>query len=257
MKKIILLLIVGTMSLLGWAQKSIKTLDYIFLNDGNTIETRIIRVNNNTLYYTDPKTFQIVEISLDKVRDYEFNDGFFETDQTGEMKHAEVVILDGYTKDEIYRAIKDWFFLNSRKRFDGIIMEDSEYSIILGTISTPNYLKLDFVTVMSFLADDVEIISYFLNYDVHIRVKENRFKIEIENFTIQSDTYTCNKLLPKIYEKRRTKEGIATIHLDEIMTIKKMISDQILSISDHCKLVRLNDTFHNQIVKESLSDDLW
>jgi hypothetical protein len=99
------LIIVLSSSVFTWVQAQQKTLDCIFLNNGNTIPTRIIRVNNNAIFYTDTVSFQITEISRDLVRDYEFNDGFFITNQYGEMEHSEVIVVEGFSKNEIYRAI--------------------------------------------------------------------------------------------------------------------------------------------------------
>lgn len=259
MKKVILISLI-TLLFINSAnsQEQVKTLDYIFLKDGNTIETRIIRANNRKIYYTHPETFQITEVDMDEVKDYEYNDEYFYTNDLGELEHSEVVYLESYRKDEIYRAILDWFIVNSRHTENGIVLEDNEYFIILGRISTPNYLKMDFATVMSLIDDNPNsYVSYSFNYDVNIRVKDNRFKIYINNFRIQNNALVYDKLLTRAYDKRKLKDGTTTIHMREITDIKNMIREQIDNIRNHCEDVRKFDTFHSRVIKAALVDDDW
>ena len=131
-------------------------------------------------------------------------------------------------------------------------------SILLGAVNTDHYIKMDFLTVMSALDSDASTNnSYTLRYDVNVRIKDNRFKIYITNFAIQSDLIIYGKALNRTYEKRKSKDGAVTIHGKEIETIKNMIKTQILEIKDHCEYVRKFDTFHNRIVKQALMDDDW
>ena len=253
------LLVIGFLTILFdvFSQEPAKTRDIIYLVNGETIETRIIRVNKKNIYYYDPKTFGIVDIKRDKVKKYEFNDEFFQTNLIGELDHREVVWVEGYKKDEIYRAIKDWFLVNSRRYGGGVFLEDTAHRILLGTINTSNYLKMDFITVMTILSDKYNVQTYSLYYDVNVRIKDNRFKIYITNFEIKNNNNVYEKPILRSYEKRKTKEGVITVHGTEIINLEKMIATQISEIKEHCKEVRLNDTYHNQIVKQALMDDNW
>jgi hypothetical protein len=226
------------------------------LENGKTIETRLIRVNKRHIYYHDPKTFEIIDIKRDKVQKYEFNDEFFQTNTIGKLEHKEVVKIEGFNSNEIYRAIKDWFIVNS-KRIGGAYLKDPENYILLGTINTSEYLKMDFATFISLMDEDQQIQTYSLYYDVNVRAKNNRFKIYITNFEISSNNSIYDKALLRSYEKRKTKEGINTVHGTEILNLKKMIANQITEIKEHCELVRKYDTYHNRIVKQALLDDDW
>jgi len=257
MKRLTLLFSFLYFTLIVFSQETLKTRDIICLENGDTIETRIIRVNNRKIYYYHPETFKISEISRDKVQNYYFNDDFFQTNKIGELQHSKVVKMEGFNKDEIYRAIKDWFFVNSRNIGDGIILDDPEHFILLGVINTSDYFKLDFLTVLSFVDDNPQINTYTLRYNVNIRIKDNRFKVYITDFAVQSNMTIYDKLLKRTYEKRKTKGGDITIHGREIMNIKEMITNQISKIKEHCLLVQLNDTYHNRIVKQALMDDDW
>lgn len=240
------------------SQEPTKTLDIITLKNGEIIETRIIRVNKRKLYYYEPKTFELIDVDRDEVLEYEFNDEYFKTNAFGELEHKEVVSVPGYSKGEIYRAIKDWFFINARGITNPFLIDDEINSIVLGTVYTGDYIKMDFLTVMSAMDNDPNTNNtYTLKYDVNVRVKDNRFKISITNFAIQSDIIVHGKMLNRTYEKRKTKEGASTIHGREIETLKNMIKTQILEIKDHCEYVREFDTFHNRIVKQALLDDDW
>ena len=257
MKKALLLIVLVTSSIISFSQEKQKTLDIIYLTNGESFETRIVRVGKKDIYYLHPKTYDTIERSLDELRDYEFNDTFFQTNSLGFLEHKKVVWLDGYNKDEIYRAIKDWFVMNSRGFGDGIYLDDSEHLIILGYVNTPNYFKGDFVSVMSLLDDNPQTNTYTLKYSVNVRVKDDRFKVYITDFSIQSNTSVYEKMLKKSYEKRKTKKGALTVHGKEINSLKKMITEQIAEIRDHCESVREYDTFHNRVVKYALEDDDW
>ncbi len=257
MKRLTLFLSLLYFTLSVSSQETLKIRDIIYLKNGETIETRIIRVNNRKIYYYHPKTYKISEISRDKVLKYDFNDDFFQTNKIGNLQHSEVIKMDGFNKDEIYRAIKDWFFVNSRSKSDGIFLDDSEHLILLGLINTSDYIKLDFLTVLSAFDDNPQTNTYTLRYNVNLRIKDNRFKVYITEFAVQSNMTIYDKLLKRTYEKRKTKDGVITIHGREIENLKTMITKQISEIEEHCKLVRLNDTYHNRIVKQALMDDDW
>lgn len=240
-----------------YSQDTKKTLDIIYLTNGDIIKTRIIRVNNRKFYYTDPITYDISEISRKKVSNYEFNDDFFQTNLLGKLDHREVVRVDGYSKEEIYRAIKDWFLINARRFGNGIFLEDTTHRIIMGSVSSAEYLKMDFVTVLTMVSDEDPLQTYSLVYDVNVRIKDNRFKIYTMNFEINGNSVIYEKALFRSYEKRKTKDGINTIHATEIKELKDMISHQINQIKKHCEIVRQNDTYHNRVVKQALEDDDW
>lgn len=257
MKKQILLLLLFVSSLVLLSQEKEKTLDIIYFKDGKTIETRIVRVTNRKMYYHDPNTMEIVETHLKNIDNYEFNDEFFQTNLMGKLVHKEVVWVDGYKKDEIYRAIKDWFQVNSRKFGSGIFLEDTAHFIIAGNVNTAEYLKLDFITVLTAMDNESDLQAYTLYYDVFVRIKNNRFKIYIMDFEISNNNTVYDKPLLRSFEKRKTKDGIVTVHGNELKKLKDMIKGQIDQIKNHCELVRLNDTYHNQIVKQALQDDDW
>lgn len=257
MKKLMLIVSFLYITLHVFSQEPTKTRDVIYLENGNTIETRIIRVSKRNIYYYHPKTFEIVDIKREKVTKYEFNDEFFQTNLIGKLDHREVVCVEDYKKDEIYRAIKDWFVVNSRRYGGGVFLEDTTHRILLGTVNTSNYFKMDFITVVSAMSTDYDVQTYSLYYDVNVRIKDNRFKIYITNFEIKNNNNIYEKPLLRSYEKRKTKEGVITVHGTEIINLKKMIAIQIYEIKEHCELVRKNDTYHNRIVKFALSDDDW
>lgn len=257
MKRQIIILILLSTTLLLSSQEIQKTKDIIYLTNGKTIETRIIRVNNRKIYYYDPNTYAIIDISKKNVKKYEFNDDFFQTNRQGKLDHREVVRIEGFYKDEIYRAIKDWFQVNSRRYGSGVFLEDTTHKIIMGNVNTAEYMKLDFITVMTAISDENDLQTYTLYYDVNVRIKDNRFKIYIMDFEISSNNSIYDKPLLRSYEKRKTKVGVNTIHGTELKNLKEMIKRQIAEIKNHCELVRLNDTYHNQIVKQALKDDDW
>ena len=258
MKKLLLLItVLFFCTFYAFSQDPIKTLDIIYFENGDIVETRIIRVNRRDIYYYHPKSFEIIEVSRDKVKNYEFNDTFFKTNEIGKLEHREVVKVEGFNKDEIYRAIKDWFFVNSRAYYNGILLEVPEHLIIAGALNTSDYFKADFISMMSIISNESDVQTYTLTYELFIRAKNNRFKIYITNFAIQSNINVYEKLLTKAYEKRKTKLGATTIHYDEIEGLKEMLTAQIGKIKDHCELVRLNDTYHNRIVRLALQDDNW
>ena len=257
MKNLFLITSLFFIPFIVFPQEPTKTLDIIYLNNGQIIETRIIRVNNRKVYYYEPKTFELIEIDRDEVKNYEFNDEYFKTNTIGKLEHIEVVRVDGYNKDEIYRAIEDWFIMNSRTYLNGIFLDDKENFILAGKLNTSSYLKADFITVMSAMSNESDVQTYSLTYNLYIRVKDDRFKIYITDFGIQSNLNVYEKLLTKTYEKRKTKEGATTIHSDEINDLKTMLKAQIEEIKGHCVLVRENDTYHNRLVKMALLDDDW
>lgn len=240
------------------SQINTKKLDYIFLKNGDTIATRIARVTNKKVFYfKTPYTFEIKNISKDEIKTYEFNDDFFQTNSIGNLAHTEIVNVDGYRKDEIYRAIKDWIIVNSKSHYGNIRLQDQEHFILLGTINTPEYFKNDFITAMSVLNDQSVVQTYSLQYDLIIRIKDNKFKIYISGFSIDGKITDADKLLKSIYKKRYARDGGQTINAEEIMRLKKMITQQIQNITNHCKLIRKEDEFHKQVVKYSLMDDDW
>ena len=256
MKQLCIFLVL--ISTVAFSQKNNKTRDIIYLKNGEIISSRIIRVANRNIYYYNPKTFQITKILLDKVDNYEYNDEFFKTNSLGKMEHKEVVFMLGYNKDEIYRAIKDWFIINSRKYFDGVYLEDPEHFILYGIIHTQGYLKFDLLTFMSAIDDNSEEIrTYYLKYDVRIRIKDNRFKIQITNLEIDNNQDLYVKSLKDIYDKRKTKMGEITESGLEIKKLKDFINTQIGEIEYHCELIKLNDTYHNNVIRLMLADDDW
>lgn len=257
MKTLIIIISFFFIPILLLSQEPVKTLDIIKLKNGEIIETRIIRVNNRKIYYYEPKTFELIDVDRDEVINYEFNDEFFKTNDIGKLEHIEVVSIDGFSKDEIFRAIEDWFFVNSKTIYNSIFLKDKEHFILAGKLNTPNYLKADFLTVMTMISNKNDLQTYSMIYRIFVRVKDNRFKIYITNFGIQSNMNEYDKLLTRTYEKRKTKEGATTIHSDEINDLKIMLRAQIDEIKKHCELVRINDTYHNRIVKQALSDDDW
>jgi len=147
--------------------------------------------------------------------------------------------------------------MNSRTYLNGIFLDDKENFILAGKLNTSSYLKADFITVMSAMSNESDVQTYSLTYNLYIRVKDDRFKIYITDFGIQSNLNVYEKLLTKTYEKRKTKEGATTIHSDEINDLKTMLKAQIEEIKGHCVLVRENDTYHNRLVKMALLDDDW
>lgn len=240
------------------SQVNSKTLDYIYLKNGDSIITKIARVTNKKIFYfKTPVTFEVKAILKEKVKGYQFNDEFFQTNEQGNLGHNEVVSVEGYRKDEIYRAIKDWIKINSRSFYGGIRLEDEEHFIFLGTINTPDYLKNDMVTLMSAIDDQPGIQTYSLKYDITIRIKDNRFKIYISYLRIEDKVFNSDKFLRRLYETRCEKDGQQTIQEKEIMRLKSSITKQIQDIRHHCESIREEDEFHRKVVSYILMDNDW
>ena len=180
MKEILLIISFVMITLNMFSQEPSKSLDVIYLNNGEIIETRIVRVNKRKVYYYDPKTYGIVEVSKEDVKDYEYNDEYFKTGVSGNLGHSEVVKISGFSKGEIFRAINDWFFVNSKGLANPLLIDDDVNFILLGAVNTNEYIKMDFLTAMAVLDDDPSTTNnYSLRYDVYVRVKDNRFKVFI------------------------------------------------------------------------------
>lgn len=240
MKKIIFLFIFLCISTSAFTQ---RLLDIITLNNGESIECNIIRVNDKSLYYqllTPP--FEINKLSLDEVEKYEFNNMYFQTNPFGILEHSEVIELNGFSQDQIYRALKDWFFINPKRLFDGAYIEDNENFILYGS-----------VTIHDFWNDNI-IYSYIISYDVIIRAKNNKFKIILNNFVMKMPK---RKTLKNLYETRYYKDKTFDPAYQELIKLEFRLKEQIASAENHCKYIADKDTFKESIIKYMLSNDNW
>lgn len=240
------------------SQEENKPRDIIYLKNEDVISTQIVRVGANKIHYYDPETFEIVNIRLKDVEDYEFNNYYFYTNAEGRMEHSRVVNLSGYNSDEIYRAITEWFTINSLFFFNGIYFEDYENNIIIGHISTDEYFKLDFWSFMSLIDDkENELWTYSISYYIKVRIKDERLKIYISDFDISNNETFEIKTLKDIYGKRKTVLGEKTESGSEISNLIESLNIQIAEIRDHCEIVRNRDIYYEKIVSEMLVDDDW
>lgn len=232
--------------------------DAMFLKNGDTINSQIVRVATNNIFYIDPVFDNITKIDKEKVLDWEFNNSTFYTNLDGKLEHSQVVELKGYSIDEIYRTIKDWFTINSSTYFDGYFFEDPANKIIIGQLSTDEYFKNDFISILSTLdGNRFTNREYRTSFTIKVRIKEERLKIYITDFFITNNQTEEKETLKYIYGRRRSRTGEVTESGEEVYRIVESLSKLINVISDHCKFVRIRDEYFDSEVNKLLLDDVW
>ena len=240
------------------SQEENKPRDIIYLKNEDVISTQIVRVGASKIHYYDPETLEIVNVRLKNVKDYEFNNYYFYTNAEGRMEHCRIVNLSGYNLDEIYRAVTEWFTINSSIYFNGIHFEDYENNIIIGHLNTDKYFKLDFWSFMSLIDDkEYEFRTYSISFYIKVRIKDERLKIYLSDFDISNNETSEIKTLKDIYGKRKTVLGIKTESGSEISNLIKGLNIQIAEIGDRCEIIRNRDIYYEWIVSEMLVDDDW
>ncbi len=235
--------------------------DSITLHSGEAFACDIYRVGNKNVYFVNHEGAPVIKIPLNEVYSYEFNNDFFQTNQQQELEHSQIIQLEGFKAHEIYRGLEDWFYINSNELFGGVYFADEQEMIIYGTVSTRDYLRLDWVSFFQAFSvavgEDTNIEDCSLYYDVFVRVKPGRFKIIASNFVVKRNQVRTKINLNSLYEKRRTKSGANTAKHKEIEKLKGFLEDQIKTISIHCESVQENDTYKADIIELMLDDDDW
>ena len=235
--------------------------DSLTLTYGEPFACVIYRVGAKNIYFAEQEGMPINKMSLEEVSSYEFNNDFFQTNKQNQLAHSQVIFLENFKAHEIYRGLEDWFFNNSNELFGGIYFADEQEMIIHGTVSTRDYLRLDWVSVFQGISiaigEDSEIEDCSLYYDVVVRVKPGRFKIIATNFAVKRNHLRTKFNLTNLYEKCHTKSGERTSKYREIEKLKGFLKDQIASISTHCENIKSHDVFKEDIIKLMLEDDDW
>ncbi len=232
--------------------------DIVTLVDGTKMECRIVRVGSKTLYYHGTRDTKINKVKMDEVTDYEFNGVILGTGPTGRLEHTKVVEVAGFSKDEIYRALEDWYIVNSRRLYDGVYIADYKHSAIRGTFSTNGILPLQLdVILAAFSASGQGDENTYFNYDVMVRAKDGRFKVIFTNFRVENEAMKMSKTLKEVYGKKRHKNGDVTMVGLEIAKMQDYIKAQIKAVSGHCEYVRQYDTLRGAFIRYITIDDDW
>ena len=202
--------------------------------------------------------YEIKKLSLDGVKTYEFNDMFFQTNVNGILEHEEVIELDGFSQIQIYRALKDWFFVNSKKLIAGAYFEDNKNLILYGSVSTKVYWNLNIQSDINVTDEDPVIRVYNLSYDLIVRAKDNRFKIIMNNFAVYNNlSDNISRTLKNLYEKRYLTDNTKTLAYTESLNMPGFVKGQISSVKDQCLYIKDKDTFKESVIKYMLTNDDW
>jgi len=231
--------------------------DTLYFIDGSKKAGSIGRVGINNFRFLELGDNKYQKIKREQIKDYTFSDDLFQMNDDKRMEVVKVYSLEGFRKDEIFRAMQDWIKVNQKLIFfNGIQLSNEEYAIVIGSLSTQEYFRLDLETVSKAL--DGIANTYRIHYTIRMRAKEGRLKVYIYDINIVNNIDPLfQKPFIELYRRRVNKDGLASLNLKEIKTIKALLKTQLLSIQDHAEYVRLNDTIEANLIKIMLADDEW
>ena len=230
--------------------------DTLWLHDGSAISCTIGRIGMNNYVYSTGDGYK--KIKIDKVRDYSISDRMFFFNNDKEIEFELLMEVPGTTKDELYRAVKDWVWAN-REQF---IFGDFSYTnknqgILLGTLYSRDFYDIELINVLEAFSGE-DISYYTFNYDVAIRVKNNRLKIYFSNMNlIHSRTPEFDRNAAELFRKRVNKDGSPTKNMKVILKMQKLINEQVDAIRDHVEKVKKKDTWEENTIKWFLLNDNW
>jgi len=248
MKTVFLILMCILVSTFGFAQNKY---DKIILNDGQSIDCYIVRVKEkNIFYHTGSKSpIEVEKLSLNKVKDYQFNGPYFHTNKVGILQQSEIIKFEGITREAIYESLRTWMLANSGENY----LEDYENFILQGSLQTESYFNIDMLSIISAVNEEIENRENTLHYTATVRAKDNRAKIILGDFTISNNQNERIKTLKNIFEKRHTKDLTKTLVFTELKRLQKLLNEQIEAITYHCESAAKKEGVKSDI----LSDDDW
>lgn len=245
--------------------------DTLFLKTGETINCTIGKLGRKNTYYLEPNSLGIQKIKTDEIEDFIFGDNFFTMNKDKRFEYESVYYFEGFSKDEIYRAVLDWVMLNQKYFLsDGIYYSNDEFKIVLGTLYTRDFFHMDLYSIMDAIGavsstlstepvsdEDININTYSVNYEITMRAKDGRMKLYISNLTLVGSENPDPWPFIDLYNKRLNREGQTTVNYETIKKIKEILKEQIASIESHVKYVRLYGTWEDNLIKNMLLDDNW
>ena len=140
-------------------------------------------------------------------------------EETGKFKYQKVVQAEGLTQAEIYERAKNWV-LRTLKSGDNIIDLDDDKNESIN--ATGNILLKDQTNIYT---------KNVLNFKFNVYVKEGRFKVIVENFTLHYVLLNSESRITALEEGYK-KEGFFNgskktqkMYLDVDDNVKKMLAD--------------------------------
>lgn len=95
-----------------------------------------------------------------------------------QVEFSKVINTDSVGKTKLFVTINDWFATNFKSANDVIQMADKEAGIIIGKGTFSYYYEYD-----KTLFGNYNCFKGFVNYTIKVYIKDNRYKVEVFNFS--------------------------------------------------------------------------
>lgn len=231
--------------------------DTLYFKDGSKRVGTIGTFGSKNYRFLEIGGSKYEKINNDDVTDYYIGDNFFVMSDNKRMEAEFIYELPGYNRDDIYRAVVDWILANQKLIYpNGIQITNKENAIVIGSLFSQEYYRLDFAALVDAL--EGVISTYSINYTIKMRAKEGKLKLYISDIeAVNSIDLQRNFPFIDLYKRRVNKEGKQTNNLREIKIIKALLEGQLLSIGNYVEYFRLNDTYEANLIKSMLMDNEW
>ena len=93
------------------------------------------------------------------------------------LSFEKIIPVDSIKKNDIYSEVKKWFALNSDSKYT-IEVDDRETGLIISNFST------NYKSIKGFFYD---VYKGYILYKIKIQIKDNKYKISIDNFIHSSN----------------------------------------------------------------------
>ena len=109
------------------------------------------------------------------------------------IEFSKVIYTDSVGKTKLYVTINDWFATNFKSANDVIQMADKEAGIIIGKGNFSYYYEND-----KTLFSNYSGFTGYIEYTIKVYIKDNRYKVEIFNFSHKSTNVSNSLSLGRI-----------------------------------------------------------